>query len=96
MGLVERLAEIAKTDATEAKTARGLAEVFTGEAEITRRLPEGFQKLADLGVQYEIYSKLYLGTAAIPNSMQFNIHHPQARFRQVCRCDRENGIRCRI
>jgi hypothetical protein len=71
--MLDRLSEIARIDPDEAKRARFLLEVFTGKADIERKLPEFLRKAADLFFEYEMYSKIYAGTAAMPNALQFSI-----------------------
>jgi len=73
-GLVNRIAEIAKINIKESDIARNIAEVFTGEAELSRKWSsEAITKFLDVMVDYEVWTKIYLGTAAIPNATQFSI-----------------------
>jgi len=57
----------------EGRKASYLADIMNGTMDQSMRLPERAQKAADLFVEYEVYSKIYAGTAAIPNALQFGI-----------------------
>lgn len=71
--LYKRLQQISEINPEEGNLARDIVDLFTGEADIKRRAPEWRRKLVDVFVEYEIYSKIYAGTAAIPNAIQFSI-----------------------
>lgn len=69
-GLAARLAEITMADPTEGKAAMQMVSQFMGTAE---RLSPELQKWAERFVNFEVATKIGLGTATIPNTTQLLI-----------------------